>query len=185
MIKKLLIILVITMVTKGCCDPDALIEAPCGYGCPQFEVCESGYCNCQPGWKRVFGKCFEDEWLYYGKVDDCHCITELMLIIPKQNYYSQFDYGIRDLETPALEGRDIYYANYNPMPNGNDSIVIYDIIKYPFCKIDSINYTALIMGKYIGNDTFDAWIKWYTPQTLPFPFPKIKDSCHITFVRPI
>jgi hypothetical protein len=187
MIKKLLVILVIAVVTKGCCKPDANIDNPCGEQCPPLETCVSGTCQCQEQTIRVGKNCevfYEDS--YFAIVDHCRCIDKEMLIttLPKQVGTSINNYSMGEVIIAEHNLGSPLFASYydNPEPEG-DSIVAFDFYASR-CYIDSVGCTALLTGKFIGTDTFDAWIKWYPYNTLPVSNPDVKDSCHVVFIKP-
>ena len=63
------------------------------------------------------------------------------------------------------------------------TFVLFDINR-PRCEINGKAYSALLAGRFVGQDSIDAWIKWYKPVTFPTPPLPIVDSCHVFLVKP-
>lgn len=171
------------MLIQGCCQPDEKIEDPCGQACPPFLKCDNGKCVCDAGKLKVGDYCVPiSNYDYYAKIKGCNCITEILLTAHKQNFNSIYDYDVV-LGFNSGYWENAFYSNYFHNPNGQDSIVLFDIIS-PLCKIGGKSYSALLAGKFVGQDSIDAWIKWYPPVAFPDSIPPIVDSCHLYLVKP-
>lgn len=171
---------------QGCCQPDEKIEDPCGQACLLDEKCDNGRCVCENDGIRIGNRCIEiTDRIYYAQTNNCNCIDEILLNVFKQNQSEQFTYVGANIyfqkDYSYIPTWGHYYNDFNG--GGYDSFVLFDINR-PRCEINGKAYSALLAGKFVGQDSIDAWIKWYEPVAFPTPPLPIVDSCHVFLVKP-
>ncbi len=179
------LLVAVFLLIQGCCQSDEKIEDPCGQACLFDEKCDNGRCVCANGGIKMGDYCVEiTDKHYYAKTNGCNCINEILVHMFRQNQtilgtYSanmNFSLGYSDNSDYGY-----YYKDFNG--SGYDSIVLLDIIR-PRCEINGKAYSALLAGRLMGQDSIDAWIKWYPSTDFPDPLPPMVDSCHFYLVRP-
>lgn len=174
------------LLIYSCCQPDEKIEDPCGQACLLDEKCDNGRCVCANDGIKMGDYCIEiTDKHYYAKTDSCNCIDEILVSAPRQNFTELFTYEARVYYQKPYSDISLFYGHYYQNFNGvgYDSIVLFNIIS-PGCTINGKNHSALLTGKFVGQDSIDAWIKWYEPVSFPTPPLPIVDSCHVFLVKP-
>lgn len=181
---KAFVLVWIVFLIQGCCQPDEKIEDPCGQACLLDEKCDNGRCVCANGGIKMGDYCIAiTDRHYYAKTNGCNCINEILLNVFRQNQTILFTYQANLYFQYPYDDNTAIWGHYYTNINGTDSIVLFDIVS-PRCEINGKAYSALLAGKFVGQDSIDAWIKWYEPVSFPTPPLPIVDSCHVFLVKP-